>query len=161
MSITALREEAPNIRTLPPVACRIRAGHESSSRLGQLSRTFAERSEPMQFLIRDWGRNSRSVLTRCSGATGLRLFARRFRGPKPTGQRFVPTAFTECPDKHLERSLEVFVDQNNGRRRHRALSLASRSPEPRQSAATCRPPMSSVFCVVILGGVVHKYVLAA
>jgi putative transposase len=91
-----------------------------------------------------------------------------FRTPQANGvaERFVRTARSECLDwllilnqRHLERSLEVFVTHYNGHRPHRALSLLP--PEPTRAPGTPARGAARVECRDRLGGVIHEYVLAA
>src|SRR5262245_59107176 len=49
-----------------------------------LSRTLAERAEPIRFLIRDQDQKFTDALTRCFEARGLRLSERRVARRKPT-----------------------------------------------------------------------------
>src|SRR5262249_7533472 len=97
---------------------------------------------------------------------GIEIVRTPFRTPQANGVagRFVRTVRGECLDwllilnqQHLERILEVFVDHYNGRRPHRALSLAP--PVTRRARAE---PVSSFADARIsrrdrLGGVVHEY----
>jgi putative transposase len=78
----------------------------------------------------------------------------------------VRTARSECLDcllivnqRHLERSLDVFVTHYNSHRPHRALSLTP--PEPKRAPGTPARTATHVECRDRLGGVIHEYVLAA
>jgi putative transposase len=135
----------------------------------QLSWTLAERSEPMQFLIRDRDQKFADRFDDVFRRDGIEVVRTPFRAPQANGvaERFVRTIRSECFDwllilnqQHLERVLHGFIDHYNGHRPHRALSLTPPAARP----PTAKPSASGDARIVRrdrLGGVVHEYVLAA
>jgi len=108
----------------------------------QVAWTFAERAEPVRFLIRDHDRKFTGGFDAVFEAENIRIVRTPLQAPEANGiaERFVPTARSECLDwllllnaRHLERALAVFIDHYNGWRPHRSLDLAP--PNGRTSAA--------------------------
>jgi len=109
----------------------------------QVAWTFAERAEPVRFLIRDHDRKFTGSFDTVFEAENIRIVRTPIQVPEANGiaERFVRTARSECLDwllilsaRHLERALTVFIDHYNGWRPHRSLDLAS--PNGRTSVAT-------------------------
>jgi len=83
-------------------------------------------------------------------------------------ERFVRTVRSQCLDRllilnnqHLEQVLDVFVEHYNGHRPHRALALTPPRPTRLPVAPATEWGEARVQRRDRLGGVVHKYVLAA
>ena len=83
-------------------------------------------------------------------------------------ERFVGTVRRECLDwllilnrRHLERTLDVFVDHYNTRRPHRSLDLAPPAPIGREERIPSHPPRAQVERRDRLGGLIHEYSYAA
>jgi hypothetical protein len=84
----------------------------------QVTWTFAERAEPVRFLIRDHDRKFTSGFDAVFEAENIRFVRTPIQVPDANGiaERFVRTARSECLDwllilnaRHLERALTVFV----------------------------------------------------
>ena len=135
----------------------------------QVAWTFAERAEPVRFLIRDHDRRFTEGFDAVFGAENIRIVRTPIQTPEANGiaERFVRTARSECLDwllilnrRHLERALAVFIDHYNGWRPHRSLDLAP--PNGRTSAA----PWTATEPITLkrrdrLGGLLHEYQRAA
>jgi transposase InsO family protein len=109
----------------------------------QVAWTFAERAEPVRFLIRDHDRKFTGGFDAVFEAENIRIVRTPIQVPEANGiaERFVRTTRSECLDwllilsaRHLERALTVFIDHYNGWRPHRSLDLAP--PNGRTSVAT-------------------------
>jgi putative transposase len=92
-------------------------------RARQLTWTLADRPEPSRFLIRDRDQKFTDGFDEVFRSDGLEIIRTPFRAPQANGvaERFVRTARSECLDcllivnqRHLERSLDVFVTHYNG-----------------------------------------------
>jgi len=135
----------------------------------QVAWTFAERAEPVRFLIRDHDRKFTGGFDAVFEAENIRIVRTPIQAPEANGiaERFVRTARSECLDwllilnrRHLERALAVFIDHYNGWRPHRSLDLAP--PNGRTSAA----PWTATEPITLkrrdrLGGLLHEYQRAA
>jgi putative transposase len=135
----------------------------------QVAWTFAERAEPVRFLIRDHDRNFTGSFDAVFEAENIGIVRTLIQVPEANGiaERFVRTARSECLDwllilnaRHLERALTVFVDHYKGWRPHRSLDLAP--PNGRTSAA----PWTGTQPISLkrrdrLGGLLHEYERAA
>jgi putative transposase len=137
-------------------------------RARQLTWTFADRPEPVRFLIRDRDQKFTAGFDEVFRCDGIEIVRTPFRTPQANGvaERFVRTVRSEGLDwvlilnqQHLERVLEIFVTHYNKHRPHRALSLVS--PEPRRSSVASAAGEVHVHRRDRLGGVIHEYVLAA
>src|SRR5262245_11746256 len=134
-----------------------------------LSRTLAERAEPIRFLIRDQDQKFTDAFDEVFRSEGIELVRTPCRAPQANGvvERFVRTARSECFDRllilnqeHRERIVAAFSDHDNGHRPHRALSLTP--PEPRRPVATASPGHEvRILRRDRLGGVAHEYELVA
>jgi putative transposase len=133
----------------------------------QLTWTFAERSEPVRFLIRDRDQKFTSAFDEVFRDEGIEIVRTPFRAPQANGvaERFVRTVRSECLDwllvlnrDHLDHVLRVFVDHYNGHRPHRALRLTP--PQPTSSAVATWSG-GQVQRRDRLGGVIHEYRVAA
>ena len=133
----------------------------------QLMWTFAEREEPLRFLIRDRDQKFTEGFDAVFRSDGIEVVRTPFRAPQANGvaERFVRTVRSECldwllilNDRHLDQVLRVFVDHYNAHRPHRALALTP--PHPRR---TGHPDWSGARIQRRdrLGGVIHEYGLAA
>jgi putative transposase len=137
-------------------------------RARQLTWTLVDRPEPIRFLIRDRDQKFTDGFDEVFRSDGIEIARTPFCAPQANGvaERFVRTARSECLDcllivnqRHLERSLDVFVTHDNSHRPHRALSLTP--PEPKRAPGTPARTATRVECRGRLGGVIHEYVLAA
>jgi putative transposase len=137
-------------------------------RARQLTWTLVDRPEPIRFLIRDRDQKFTGGFDEVFWSDGIEIVRTPFCAPHANGvaERFVRTARSECLDcllivnqRHLERSLDVFVTHDNSHRPHRALSLTP--PEPKRAPGTSAHTATRVECRDRLGGVIHEYVLAA
>jgi putative transposase len=135
----------------------------------QVAWAFAERPEPVRFLIRDRDRKFTGGFDAVFEAQNIRIVRTPIQVPEANGiaERFVRTARAECLDWllilnswHLERALTVFIDHYNGWRPHRSLDL--RPPNGPTSAVTWTgtEPMT-LKRRDRLGGLLHEYECAA
>ena len=99
----------------------------------QVAWTFAERANPVRFVIRDHDRKFTDSFDAVFQTEGTRIIRTPIQVPEANGiaERFVRTARSECLDwllivnkRHLEHTLTVFVDHYNACRPHRSLNLA-------------------------------------
>jgi putative transposase len=99
----------------------------------QVAWTFAERADPVRFLIRDHDRKFTGSFDSVFQTQGTRIIRTPIQVPELNGiaERFVRTVRSECLDgllivnrRHLECTLAVFVDHYNSYRPHRSLDLA-------------------------------------
>ena len=129
--------------------------------------TFAERAEPLRFLIRDRDQKFTEGFDAVFRSDGIEVVRTPFRAPQANGvaERFVRTVRSECLDwllildgRHLDQVLGVFVDHYNSHRPHRALALTP--PHPRRAK---HPDWSDAQIQRRdrLGGVIHEYGFAA
>jgi hypothetical protein len=111
----------------------------------QLMWTFAERAEPLRFLIRDRDQKFTDGFDEAFRSNGIEVVRTPFRAPQANGvaERFVRTIRSECLDcplildgRHLGHVLRVFVDHYNTHRPHRALALTP----PQAARAGTIPP---------------------
>jgi transposase InsO family protein len=135
----------------------------------QVAWAFAERTEPVRFLIRDHDRKFTSSFDAVFDAENVRIVRTPIQAPQANGiaERFVKTVRSECLDwllllnaRHVEHALTVFIDHYNSWRPHRSLDLAP--PNGRRSASTwtgTRP--ITVKRRDRLGGLLHEYEHAA
>jgi len=131
----------------------------------QVAWTFAERADPVRFLIRDHDRKFTGGFDAVFEAEHIRIVRTPIQVPEANGiaERFVRTARSECLDwllilsaRHLEQALTVFIDHYNGWRPHRSLGLAP--PNGRTSAAR----WAGIRAITVkrrdrLGGLLHEY----
>jgi putative transposase len=136
----------------------------------QLSWTFAERAEPLRFLIRDRDQKFTDRFDEVFRSEGIEVIRTPFRTPQANGvaERFVRTVRTECLDwllvlnhQHLQRIVDVFADHYNGHRPHRALSLAPPVPTRSDVPSTSSFGDARISRRDRLGGVVREYSLVA
>jgi putative transposase len=130
---------------------------------------LAERSEPLQSLIRDRDQKFTDGFDDVFRSDGIAVVRTPARAPQANGvaERIERTVRTECLNRllvlnqpHLERILEVFVDHYYRHRPHRALSLAP--PEARRSVASSSALGDArILRRDRLGGVIHEYSVAA
>ena len=135
----------------------------------QLSWAVAERSEPIRFLIRHRDQKFTDGFDDVFRGEGIGVVRTPFLCAAGNGvaERFVRTARSECFDRllilnqqHLERILDVLVDNYNGHRPHRALSLAPpQARRPASLVSACDD--ARILRRDRLGDVVHEYELAA
>jgi transposase InsO family protein len=135
----------------------------------QVTWTFAERADPVRFLIRDRDRKFSDSFDAVFEAQGIRIVRTPIQVPEANGiaERFVRTVRSECLDwlliantRYLERALTGFVDHYNRHRPHRSLELAPPNGRPvikhwtgTQTLAVRRRDR--------LGGLLHEYERAA
>jgi hypothetical protein len=140
-----------------------------SGHYAQVAWAFAERADPVRFLIRDHDRKFTPSFDAVFESQGTRIVRTPIQVPEANGiaERFVRTARFECLDwllivneRHLQRALTAFADHYNSHRPHRSLKLAPPNG---------RPPIetwSGTQPIVLkrrdrLGGVLHEYERAA
>ena len=101
-----------------------------------LTRTLAERAEPIGFLIRDRDQKFTDPFDEVFRSDGIEIVRTPFRAPQANGvaERFVRTVRSECLDwflvlnqSHLEQVRHVFMNHYNGHRPHRALGVRGES----------------------------------
>jgi transposase InsO family protein len=134
----------------------------------QVAWTFAERAEPMRFLIRDHDRKFTGSFDAVFETQGTRIVRTPIQVPEANGiaERFVRTARSECLDwllilnaRHLEHALTVFISHYNDFRPHRALALAP--PNRRTPIQTSKSTPMTIKRRDRLGGLLHEYERAA
>ena len=135
----------------------------------QFAWTLTGRAEPFRFLIRDRDQKFTTAFDDVFRAAGLEIVRTPIHAPQANGvaERFVRTARAECLDwmlianqRHLERTLAVFVEHYNGHRAHRALGLVPPAPVP----STRTPAFGATARVHRrdrLGGLMREYSLAS
>ena len=131
--------------------------------------TFAERAEPVRFLIRDHDRKFMGGFDAVFEAENIRILRTPIQVPEANGvaERFIRTARSECLDwllilsaRHLERTLTVFIDHYNGWRPHRSLDLAPPNGRTSPTTWTGTQPIT-LKRRDRLGGLLHEYERAA
>ena len=131
--------------------------------------TFAEREEPVRFLIRDHDRKFMGGFDAVFEAENIRILRTPIQVPEANGvaERFIRTARSECLDwllilsaRHLERTLTVFIDHYNGWRPHRSLDLAPPNGRTSPTTWTGTQPIT-LKRRDRLGGLLHEYERAA
>jgi Integrase core domain len=140
---------------------------------GRRGYTTASRMAPMVtggYLHRARSSTNKLFRSACSIRVSTGPFVRIWRVVRKAKSvkffAFNDRQWSECLDRllivnqrHLERSLDVFVTHYNSHRPHRALSLTP--PEPKRAPGTPARTATRVECRDRLGGVIHEYVLAA
>ena len=135
----------------------------------QVAWKFAERAEPVRFLIRDHDRKFPRAFDAVFEAENIRIVRTPIQVPEANGiaERFVRTARSECLDwllilnaQHLKRALTVFIDHYNGWRPHRSLDLAPPSG-PRSATTWTGTQPITLKRRDRLGGLLHEYERAA
>ena len=135
----------------------------------QVAWKFAERAEPVRFLIRDRDRKFPRDFDAVFEAENIRIVRTPIQVPEANGiaERFVRTARSECLDwllilnaQHLKRALTVFIDHYNGWRPHRSLDLAPPSG-PRSATTWTGTQPITLKRRDRLGGLLHEYERAA
>jgi putative transposase len=132
----------------------------------QVAWMFAERGDPIRFLIRDHDRTFTGSFDAVFHTQGTRVIRTPIQVPEANGiaERFVGTVRSECLDwllivnrRHLERTLTVFADHDNSHRPHRSLGLVP--PAGRPSCVTAAPDSGArvVNRRDRLGGLLHEY----
>jgi putative transposase len=135
----------------------------------QVAWRFADRAEPVRFLLRDHDAKFTSSFDAVFQAQGAQTVRTPVQVPQANGiaERFVRTARSECVDwllianaRHLERALTVFIDHYNTHRAHRSLDLAP--PSARLAIA----PLTEMEPIGVkrrdrLGGLIREYERAA
>ena len=135
----------------------------------QVAWRFADRAEPVRFLLRDHDAKCSSGFDAVFQAQGTRIVRTPIQMPEANGiaERFVRTVRSECLDwllivngRHLERALTVFIDHYNVCRPHRSLDLAP--PDGRLPIENWSGPQTmAVNRRDRLGGLLHEYERAA
>ena len=135
----------------------------------QFAWSLSGQVEPFRFLIRDRDQKFTTAFDDVFRREGLEILRTPIRAPQANGvaERFVRTARAECLDwllianqRHLERTLGVFVEHDNRHRPHRALGLVPPGP----MRPLCTPVPKSDVRVRRrdrLGGLLREYTLAA
>jgi transposase InsO family protein len=135
----------------------------------QFAWTLPGRAAPFRFLIRDRDQKFTTAFDNVFRSDGLEILRTPIRAPQANGvaERFVRTARAECLDwmlianeRHLERTLKVFVEHYNGHRPHRALGLVPPAPVPSTWTAASDSG-ARVHRRDRLGGLLHEYTLAS
>ena len=134
----------------------------------QVAWTFAERAEPVGFLIRDRDCKFTAGFDAVFEGQNIRILRTPIQVPEANAiaERFVRTARAECRDwlilnaRHLERALTVFIDHYNTRRPHRSLDLAPPNGRTAVPTWTETQPLT-VSRRDRLGGLLHEYERAA
>lgn len=131
--------------------------------------TFAERADPVRFLIRDHDRTFTSSFDAVFEAQGTVIVRTPIQVPEANGiaERFVLTVRSECLDwllivnaPHLVQTLSAFADHYNGFRPHRSLELEP--PNGRRPIETwAGTPRITVRRRDRLGGLLREYERAA
>lgn len=130
----------------------------------QLARTWAQRSAPLRFLIRDRDSKYTRDFDTVFRSEGIEIIRTPVRAPKANAiaERFVRTARSECLDwllilnrRQLERVLRVFVHHYNGHR-PTARSTYFRPIRRQRSHLPARRDRRKDR----LGGLTHEYSLA-
>jgi len=161
--------KSPAVASIVPGARPTPTPNGSRNRRGRWPGTFAERADPVRFLIRDHDRKFTGGFDAVFEAEHIRIVRTPIQVPEANGiaERFVRTARSECLDwllilsaRHLEQALTVFIDHYNGWRPHRSLGLAP--PNGRTSAAR----WAGIRAITVkrrdrLGGLLHEYERAA
>jgi transposase InsO family protein len=136
----------------------------------QLAWTFAERANPVRFLIRDRDNKFTRDFDTIFRTEGIRIIKTPIRSPKANAvaERFVRTARSECLDwllilnrRQLTRVLHVFVQHYNRHRPHRALNLAPPDQERPTLTVAGSARAAEITRRDRLGGLIHEYSLAA
>jgi putative transposase len=124
--------------------------------------TFAERAEPVRFLIRDHDRKFMGGFDAVFEAENIRIVRTPIQVPEANGvaERLCLDWLLILSARHLERTLTVFIDHYYGWRPHRSLDLAP--PNGRTSATT----WTGTQPITLkrrdrLGGLLHEYERAA
>jgi transposase InsO family protein len=152
--------------------------HPNATWVTQQARQFAwtlpGRAEPFRFLIRDRDQKFTTAFDDVFRSSGLKILRTPIRAPRANGvaERFVRTARAECLDwvlianqRHLERTVRVFVEHYNRGRPHSRLGPGI--PDPKSD--TIAAPLTGhrvergyrVIVRPILGGLHHEYRLQA
>jgi putative transposase len=114
-----------------------------------------------RFLIRDRDAKYSGPFDEVFRSEGLRIIRTPIRSPQANAfaERFVRTVRRECLDhvlvlgeRHLERTLRVYVRHYNKERPHRGLSLQTPEPRPTPNRAD-----GEVVRVARLGGLINEY----
>jgi transposase InsO family protein len=148
--------------------------HPTGAWVVQQARNLAfeltERTQPVQFLIRDRDAKFTASFDEIFRSEDVRVIRTPVRAPRANAfaERFVGTVRRECLDRiliftrsHLEVVLGEFVDHYNSHRPHR--SLDQTPPLPANPAPTTRscPGHSRLQRTDRLGGLIHEYRLVA
>jgi len=135
-----------------------------------LAMVLAERARRVRFLVRDRDAKFTASFDEVFRSERIRIIRTPVRAPRANAfaERFVGTIRRECLDRMLiliRRQLELvlaeYVDHYNTHRPHRSLDQTAPLSRPR-----CRPPTSPPDATQLrrsdrLGGLIHKYELAA
>jgi transposase InsO family protein len=136
----------------------------------QFAWTLQEQPSHFRFLIRDRDSKFTRDFDAIFASEGIRIVKTPVRAPKANAyaERFVGTVRRECLDwllilnrRHLEHTLQVFVDHYNAHRPHRSLDLRPPAPTDRDEPITSHPPRAQVERLDRLGGLIHEYSYAA
>jgi putative transposase len=121
-----------------------------------------------RFLIRDRDSKYASSFDAVFASEGIKVILTPVQAPRANAfaERWVRTVRAECLDwtlvlgrRHLERILRTYVAHYNTQWPHRGLDL--RTPDPRSYPAGEPPDRLLVQGRDVLGGLIHKYELAA
>jgi transposase InsO family protein len=142
--------------------------HPTSAWTGQQVVNACFEREAPRFLIRDRDRIYGQEFHRKLRALGIREIRTPVRAPKANAiaERFVGTLRRECLDhlfvfneRHLQKTVDEFIQYYNEHRPHR--SLNQRPPRPAVTPIPTGPPTAEVIAEPVLGGLHHVYRRAA
>jgi putative transposase len=131
--------------------------------------TFAERAEPIRFLIHDRDSKFTAGFDEVFRSDGIRTIRTPARAPRANAyiERWIGTVRRECLDRilvvnrrHLERVLPFYIRHYNEHRPHRSLGQRPPIEEPSPGSDT----VIALDCVRrrdVLGGLTHEYKAAA
>jgi putative transposase len=135
----------------------------------QVAWSFAERAEPIRFLIRARDRKFTNGFDAVFEGQHTRIVRTPIQVPQANGvaERFVRTVRSECLDwllivsaRHLEQVVTVFIDHYNHHRPHRSLDLAPPNARTGVNTWTVVEPIA-VKRRDRLGGLLREYERAA
>jgi transposase InsO family protein len=135
-----------------------------------LAMVLAERARRVRFLVRDRDAKFTASFDEVFRSERIRIIRTPVRAPRANAfaERFVGTIRRECLDRMLiltRRQLELvlaeYVDHYNTHRPHRSLDQTAPLSRPRCRLPTSPPDATQLRRSDRLGGLIHKYELAA
>ncbi len=144
-------------------------GEWATQQARNIVETFANRAEPIRFLIHDRDSKFTAAFDEVFCSEGIRTIRTPVRAPRANAfiERWIGTVRRECLDRllimnrrHLERVLPIYIRHYNEHRPHRSLRQQPPIEEP--------PPKSETVVALdrvrrrdVLGGLIHEYKAAA
>ncbi len=131
--------------------------------------TFADRTQPIRFLIHDRDSKFTAAFDEVFRSEGIRAIRTPVRAPNANAyvERWIGTIRRECLDwllivnrHHLERVLPLYIEHYNAHRPHRSLQQRPPTGNPQPDSATVIA-LDGVRRQDVLGGLIHKYKRAA